>query len=124
MVDRVVATPEALDLIEVLKKKHGPHLLFIHACGGCDHSSAYCYKEGEYMVATQDVLIGEIGGVPYYLDSSQHELFMRTKIVISVAKGDRSGDFSLEGTEGLAFHAGSRPFTEAESAELEASGVV
>ena len=124
MVDRIVVTPEALALLETLKAKHGLHLLFVQSCGSCDRSSVYCYKESEYMVPPHDVLVGTVGGMPYYLDASQHELFRRTQILIGVAKGDRSGDMSLEGTEGVIFRMESRLYTEAECAELETSEAV
>lgn len=123
MVDRIVAAPEALSLLETLKTKHGPNLLFVQSCGGCDRSSVYCYKEGEFMVAAHDVLVGTVGGMPYYLDASQNELFRHTQILIGVIKGDRSGDMSIEGTEGVIFRMESRLFTEAECAELEVSSL-
>lgn len=121
MVDRVVASPEALGFLAMLKTKHGPDLLFLQSCGCCDYSSIYCYKQSEYWLSPHDVLIGEIDGVPYYQDTSQHELFERTQIRIIVVKGDRSGDMSIEGTEGIIFRMESRLFSEAEYAELEAS---
>lgn len=121
MVDRVVASPEALQLLERLQHKHGPDLMFMQSCACCDTSSVYCYKVGEHMVTSHDTLIGHIGGVPYYVDASQNELFKRTQVVIKVVKGDRSGDMSLEGTEGIIFRLETRLFTEAECAELNAS---
>lgn len=120
MVDRIVATPEALSLLETLKMKHGADLLFVQSCGCCDRSSVYCYKQGEYLVAAHDVLVGHIGGVPYYLDASQHDLFRRTQIRIGVTPGDRSGDMSIEGTEGVIFRMESRLFTDAECDALDA----
>ena len=41
MVDKVTATPAALDLIERLKAKHGQDLMF-HQSGGCRDNSASC----------------------------------------------------------------------------------
>ena len=35
MVDKVIATPAALELIELLKTQHGPGLMF-HQSGCCD----------------------------------------------------------------------------------------
>lgn len=121
MVDRVVASPEALDFLAMLQSKHGPDLLFLQSCGCCDHSSVYCYKQSEYWLAPHDVRIGEVGGVPYYLDTWQHELFKRTQIRITVVSGDRSGDMSIEGTEGIIFRLESRLFSDAECAELAAA---
>lgn len=121
MVDRIVATPEALALLDRLKQQHGPQLMFLQVCGCCDHSSVYCYKVGEYLLAPQDVYIGDVGGVPYYQEASQHSLCERTQILIRVVPGDRSGDLSLEGTEGVIFRMESRLFSDAELAELNAT---
>lgn len=118
MVDPIIATPEALDLLRLLKRKHGPHLLFMQSNACCDHSPIYCYKEGEYLVSPHDVLVGAVDGVPYYVDTAQHVLFQNTQVVISVVKGDRSGDLSLEGTEGVIFRLTSRPLSDSECAEL------
>lgn len=112
--DRIAATPEALELLATLKAEYGPNLLFVQSSGCCDHSSMYCYKESEYAVSPNDVLVGTVGGLPYYPDASQHELFTRTQIVIGVVKSNRSGDMSLEGTEGVIFRMNSQliPATE------------
>ena len=49
MVDKVIATPAALELIEFLKAKHGP--VFFHQSGGCcDNSAANCYLPGELTI--------------------------------------------------------------------------
>lgn len=124
MIDRVVATPEALALLATLKRKHGPQLLFLQSCGCCDHSSVYCYPQHEYVLSPHDVRIGEVGGVPYYLDASQHALFGPLQILLGVVEGDRSGDMSLEGTEGLIFRIESRLFTDAEQAALAAAATL
>jgi len=118
MVDRIIATPEALDLLRLLKHKHGPHLLFMQSNACCDHSPIYCYKKGEYQVSPHDVLIGAVDGVPYYADRTQHALFQNTQVIISVVQGDRSGDLSLEGTEGVIFRLTSRQLSASECAEL------
>ena len=41
MVERVLATPGALELIERLKQKHGP-LMFHQSGGCCDGSAPMC----------------------------------------------------------------------------------
>jgi len=124
MVDRVVATPEALELIEVLKRKHGPELLFMQSGGCCDNSAANCYMKREFMVSPADVYLGDIGGLPFYIGGAQYEYWKHTQIIIGVVEGGHGGTFSLEGPEGRAFISDSRLFSDAEWAELEASGVV
>ncbi|MDP1645055.1 MAG: DUF779 domain-containing protein [Thiobacillus sp.] len=118
MVEKVIATDAALALIEQLKKKHGP-LMFHQSGGCCDNSAANCFLPGEITTGAGDVLLGEIGGCPFYIGKSQYEYWKHTQLIIDVIEG-RGGTFSLEGPEGKAFHTRSRVFTDAESAELAA----
>jgi uncharacterized protein (DUF779 family) len=122
MVDKVVATQAALDLIEHLKRKHGP-VMFHQSGGCCDNSAANCYLPGELTIGAGDVLLGEVGGSPFYMSKSQYEYWKHTQLIIDVIDG-HGGTFSLEGPEGKAFHTRSRLFTDAEWAELEATGTV
>lgn len=98
---KVVATPAALELIEKLKDKHGP-LMFHQSGGCCDGSAPMCYQLGELMVGDQDILLGEIGGCPFYIGAAQYESWKHTQLIIDVVPG-RGGMFSLEGPEGLRF---------------------
>ena len=122
MVEKVIATQATLDLIELLKGKYGPSLLFHQSGGCCDNSAANCYLPGE-ITTTSDVLLGEIGGCPFYISASQYEYWKHTQLIIDVIDG-RGGTFSLEGPEGKAFHTRSRVFNDDEWAELQASGTV
>jgi uncharacterized protein len=122
MVDKVIATGAAVELIEKLKQKHGP-VMFHQSGGCCDNSAANCYLPGEITTGAGDVLLGEIGGSPFYISKSQYEYWKHTQLIIDVIDG-HGGTFSLEGPEGKAFHTRSRLFTDAEWAELEASGTV
>ena len=99
MVEKVIATAAAVELIELLKSKHGPGLLFHQSGGCCDNSAANCYLLGELTIGAGDVYLGDIGGCPFYIEG-------------------HGGTFSLEGPEGRAFHTRSRVFTAAEMAEL------
>ena len=116
MVEKVIATEAALNLIEFLKQKHGP--LLSHQSGGCcDNSAANCYLPGEITIGAGDVFLGEIGGCPFYIGKSQYEYWKHTQLIIDVIDG-HGGTFSLEGPEGKAFHTRSRVFSDAEVAEL------
>ncbi len=123
MVDRVLATPAALELIELLKAKHG-ELMFHQSGGCCDNSAANCYLPGEVMIGPADVLLGEVGGCPFYIGKMQYEYWKRTQIILDALDGAGGGTFSLEAPEGKHFHSGSRLFSDAEWTELVASGVV
>lgn len=71
-VGRVSATPAALEPISQLQGKHGP--LMFHQFGGCcDGSAPMCFARGEFLVGDQDVLLGAIGGRPFYIGAAQFE---------------------------------------------------
>ncbi|MGJ7036745.1 hypothetical protein HNQ84_002855 [Anoxybacillus eryuanensis] len=101
MQPKVIATDAALQLIEQLKAKYGP-LMFHQSGGCCDGSSPMCYPQGEFMIGDSDVLLGEIGGCPFYMHAAQYEYWKHTQFIIDVVPG-RGGMFSLEGSEGIRF---------------------
>lgn len=116
MAERVTATEDALALIDTLKEKHGA-LMFHQSGGCCDGSSPMCYPEGDLMVGAQDIKLGEIAGVPFYIHKKQFEYWKHTQLIIDVVDG-RGGMFSLEGVEGKRFLTRSRAFTKEENDEL------
>jgi uncharacterized protein len=113
---RVSATPAALELIRRLEARHGP-LLFHQSGGCCDGSSPMCFPRAEFAIGEVDVLLGEIGGQPFYMSDSQFAYWMHTHLIIDVVEG-RGGMFSLEGPEGLRFLTRSRLYSDAEWAQL------
>nr|WP_183247597.1 DUF779 domain-containing protein [Anoxybacillus tengchongensis] len=108
MQPKVIATDAALQLIEKLKTKYGP-LMFHQSGGCCDGSSPMCYPQGEFMIGNSDVLLGEIGGCPFYMHAAQYEYWKHTQLIIDVVPG-RGGMFSLEGSEGVRFLTRSKMF--------------
>ena len=121
-VHRVLATDPALALIAKLKAKHGP-LMFHQSGGCCDGSAPMCFPEGELLVGDSDVLLGAIGGCPFYMSAAQYDYWKHTQLIIDVVPG-RGGMFSLEGPEGLRFLTRSRLFSDEEQAALDASSPV
>lgn len=117
MVEKVIATPAAIALIEQLKTQHGPGLMFHQSGGCCDNSAANCYLLGELTIGAGDVYLGDIGGCPFYIGKAQYEHWRHTQLIIDVIEG-HGGTFSLEGSEGKAFHTRSRVFTPEEMAQL------
>ena len=118
MVEKVVATPAAVELIEFLKQKHGGQLMFHQSGGCCDNSAANCLLPGEILIGQGDVHLGDIAGCPFYISKAQYATWKHTQLIIDVIEGT-GGTFSLEGPEGKAFHTRSRVFTPEELAELE-----
>lgn len=114
--ERVVATQDALALIDTLHSEHGD-LLFHQSGGCCDGSSPMCYPRNEFRIGGSDVWMGEIGGQPFYMSASQFEYWKHTQLIIDVVSG-RGGMFSLEGPTGKRFHTRSRLFTDEEEAAL------
>ncbi|MET0526831.1 MAG: DUF779 domain-containing protein [Microvirga sp.] len=113
---RVTATPAALDLIKTLETEHGP-LLFHQSGGCCDGSSPMCYPQDDYIVGDADVLLGRIGGVPFYMSPSQYEYWKHTQLIIDVVPG-QGGMFSLENGRDVRFLTRSRLFSDEEVAAL------
>ena len=116
MTERVIATDAALELIDLLKARHGP-IMFHQSGGCCDGSSPMCYEEGDLLLGNQDVRLGEIGGIPFYMHKHQFDYWKHTQLIIDVVEG-RGGMFSLEGVEGKRFLTRSRAFTTEELEEL------
>jgi len=120
LVDQVIATRAAVDLIEKLRAKHGP-VLFHQSGGCCDGSSPMCYPTGEFIVGDRDVRLGEIAGAPFYISAPQFEYWKHTQLIIDVVEG-RGGMFSLENGEGVRFLTRSRLFSDAEVDALIVAG--
>jgi uncharacterized protein (DUF779 family) len=110
MIERVAATPAALDLIARLTAQHGTELMFYLSHGCCDGSSPMCYQAGELSPGRYDLLLGQIGGCAFFISDSQHLHWQDHQVIIDVTEGSGS-TFSLEGPEGLCFITRSRRFT-------------
>ena len=99
---KVVATPKAIKLIEKLKEKYGPDLLFHQSGGCCDGSAPMCYFQSEYIVGDNDVKLCEIGGIPFYMNEDQFEKWKHTDLIIDAVNGI-GGMFSLDNGTGQRF---------------------
>lgn len=120
MVERVIATPAAIALIERLRRAHGG-LLFHQSGGCCDGSAPMCYPATDFRVGGQDVHLGEIAGCPFYIGAAQFDYWAHTQLIVDLVPG-RGAGFSLEAPEGVRFLTRSRVFTDAEAAELDRQG--
>lgn len=112
MVERVIATDAALELIGQLKAEHG-QIMFHQSGGCCDNSAANCYLPTDLTIGPYDIKLGEVGGVPFYIGKLQYEYWKHTQLTLDVIEG-QGGTFSLEGSTGKAFHTRSRLFTDEE----------
>jgi len=98
---RIDATDAALAAIAHLTATHGPLMIFLSG-GCCDGSSPICLLDGELPIGANDLLLGDVGGVPFYIDAEQYRRWKEPQLVLDVAPG-AAGGFSLEGLEQLHF---------------------
>ena len=119
MVDKVIATPAALELVAFLQAKYGPDLMFHQSGGCCDGSSPMCYPADDYIVGDRDIRLGEIGGVPVFISESQFAVWQHTQLIIDVVPG-RGGMFSLDNGREKRFLTRSRLFGGGEACPLPA----
>ena len=98
----VVATKEALSLIQELKDKYGGDLLFHQSGGCCDGSAPMLFKANEYMTGSSDIKHGENGGIPFIMNKDQHDRWQNTNLIIDSVNGI-GGMFSLDNGTGRRF---------------------
>jgi len=115
-VAQVVATPAALAAIAQLVAERGP-VMFFQSGGCCDGSLPMCFANGEFVIGSHDVRLGEVGGCPFYIDARQLQVWKHTQLIVDVGVGDPEG-FSLAAGEGRHFIIRSRVFTTAEQTAL------
>ena len=60
------------------------------------------FQEGEFPLGENDVKLGEIGGVPFYMNGDQYEKWKHTDLTIDAVKGI-GGMFSLDNGTGRRF---------------------
>lgn len=76
-----------------------------------------CYPRNEFRIGARDVLLGDIGGTPFYIGGQQYAVWEHTQLIIDVVPG-RGGGFSLEAPLGVRFLTRSRLFDPVEQVWL------
>ncbi len=105
----VMASPAALAAVDDLVKDVGP-VMFFQSGGCCDGSLPICFADGEFVVSDHDVLLGHVGGCPFYIDHRQYEAWKHTQLILDVGEGDPEG-FSLAAGPNRHFIIRSRVFS-------------
>jgi len=96
-----VATEAAIAALRCLEAKHG-RLMLVQSGGCCDGSSPVCLYENEITLGPNDLRLGDIAGVPFYIDSELYRRWRSPSFELDVAEG--AGDtFSLEESLGIRF---------------------
>lgn len=119
MVKRVIASNEALEVIDLLKKEHG-ELVFNQSGGCCDGTAPMCYEKDDFYVPSRNVKMGEIAQCEFFIDAQQFEYFKNCEVTVDVKKENAAfgNSFSLEIDMGYQFVTKSRLFTNEELEEL------
>jgi uncharacterized protein len=87
------ATPRAMAMVKRLVREHGP--VAIYQSGGCcDGSLPLCLLADELGQGPNDVLLGEVESVPFYIDADQYQRWGEPEFLLDVVSGAPEG-FSL-----------------------------
>ena len=113
---QVVATDAALAALRNLTATFGPLMLF-QSGGCCDGSSPICLAEGELLLGPNDLLLGEVGGVPVLHRRRAVRALEPPTARARRRRGPAEG-FSLEGLAGIHFLLAGCPVGPSRSTEL------
>ncbi|MGX2529948.1 DUF779 domain-containing protein [Acinetobacter baumannii] len=116
MVERVVASEESKKAVELLKEQYGD-LIFFQSSGCCEGSTPMCYPKNEYAISPNDIQIGFVRSVPYFMSKSQYEYMKHTQLILELEVGNNN-TFSLNAPDGRSFVTKSRLFTDEEWSAL------
>jgi uncharacterized protein (DUF779 family) len=87
------ASAQATAMVRQIVRQHGP--VAIYQSGGCcDGSLPLCLLADELGHGPNDVQLGEVEGVPFYIDAEQYERWGEPEFLLDVVSGAPEG-FSL-----------------------------
>ena len=89
----ITATPRATAVLRQLLDEHGPLAMF-QSGGCCDGSLPLCLLADDMAPGAGDMLLGDVAGVPFYIDADQFHRWREPKFVLDVVSGAPEG-FSL-----------------------------
>ena len=89
----ISATPQATAMLRRLILRHGPLAIF-QSGGCCDGSLPLCLSADDLAPGPGDRRLGEVSGVPFYIDADQFRRWGEPEFVLDVASGAPEG-FSL-----------------------------
>jgi len=113
---RIDITEQAKAIVYQLKQKHGD-LIFHQSGGCCDGSAPMIFEKDDMYLDESDIHLGDIEGVPFYMNKDQFEYWKHTHLTIDITEG-RGASFSLEIPLGLRFIIHSRILTPDEDAHF------
>ncbi|EDM43638.1 hypothetical protein SCB49_08608 [unidentified eubacterium SCB49] len=123
---RVDITPKAQEIVAQMTEQHGD-LIFHQSGGCCDGSAPMLITKDDFYLDDSDVLLGNVAGIPFYMNIDQYQYWKHTHLTIDITEG-RGSSFSVEIPLGLRFLIQSRLLTDEENTyfrttEKEALGI-
>lgn len=110
---RVDITKEAAQVVQQLREQHG-ELIFHQSGGCCDGSSPMLLPKEDFYLDDNDILLGEVAEIPFYMSHDQFEYWKHTHLTVDITTG-RGSSFSLEIPLGKRFLTKSRMLSEEEA---------
>jgi len=99
---RLTVTDEARKAITALRASVGGPVMFVQSGGCCAGSTPMCFPDGEFVIGTGDMLLGDIDGSPFYIDARLDEAWGKDSLLLDVEEGPPEG-FSLAAGDGRHF---------------------
>jgi len=96
------ATAAARAAINALRAARGGRLMFVQSGGCCAGSVPMCFDSETLLIGPADLLLGEIEGCPFYIDTRLYDALRRPRFTLDVDDGEPGG-FSLAAGPGLRF---------------------
>lgn len=100
-IPRVRATDAATKAVAALARQRGP-LLLVQSAGCCDGSAPMCVPFADFPLGTGDIRLGDVAGVPVYINHRELAAWQHHDLVLDVEPGYADG-LSLSPGEGLHF---------------------
>ena len=97
----VVLTPAASDALARTRGERGADLSFVIGNGCCDSTAPFLFAS--YVAGPGESHVGEVEGVPVYLDAALRELFAGYEVVIDAGPDPGGDSFSCETELGVRF---------------------
>jgi uncharacterized protein len=97
----VVLTPAARDALERTRDERGSDLTFVIGNGCCDSTAPFLFAT--YVAGPAERRVGEVEGVPVFLEESLADLFSGYEVVIDAGPDPGGDSFSCETELGVRF---------------------
>ncbi|TQR31266.1 DUF779 domain-containing protein [Campylobacter sp. MIT 99-7217] len=92
---KIQASKQALDLLEILQKDYTNGILLYLSGGCCEGSALLCYEKDDFKIGINDELLAEFNGVKLYTHKNQLSYLQTSQLSLEVLDGNGS-EFSLE----------------------------